>query len=161
AALTDAEGRDRCLAAGLPVLVVQDPRALTAGAAALVYGEPAAHLATIGVTGTNGKTSVTTMAHRALLALGRTSGVIGTSGTRFASAAGTEHGVVTVRTAPEASEGRGIIARMREQGVASCAMEVSRHALVLRRADGFVFDAACFTNLSQDHLDFPGDMDAY
>ncbi|EWS81252.1 UDP-N-acetylmuramoyl-L-alanyl-D-glutamate--2,6-diaminopimelate ligase [Brachybacterium phenoliresistens] len=160
-ALTDAQGAQRCADAGLPALVIQDPRAATAQAAAAVYGEPAERLATLAVTGTNGKTSVTTMAHRTLLALGRSSGVIGTSGTSFVGDDGTEHAVATVRTTPEAPEVHGILARMVEQGVGSCAMEVSSHALVLHRADGVVFDVACFTNLSQDHLDFHGDMESY
>ncbi|MFC0675492.1 UDP-N-acetylmuramoyl-L-alanyl-D-glutamate--2,6-diaminopimelate ligase [Brachybacterium hainanense] len=161
AALTDPAGAERCAAAGLPVLVVADPRARTAAAASLVYGHPAERIATIAVTGTNGKTSVTTMAHRALLAMGRTSGVIGTSGTSFVAADGAEHAIGTVRTTPESPEVHGILARMHEAGVDSCAMEVSSHALVLHRADGVVFDAACFTNLTQDHLDFHGDMESY
>ncbi|MFC7458668.1 UDP-N-acetylmuramoyl-L-alanyl-D-glutamate--2,6-diaminopimelate ligase [Brachybacterium sp. GCM10030267] len=160
-ALTDPTGEERCRRAGLPVLVVEDPRRATAVAAALVQGRPADHLRTVGVTGTNGKTSVTTVVTRALDALGVPAGVIGTSGTTYRSADGTEHAVSTVRTTPEAPELHGILARMREDRVEVASMEVSSHALVLHRADGLVFDIACFTNLSQDHLDFHGSMEEY
>lgn len=161
AALTDAAGADACRAAGLSVLLSTDPRRDTARAAALVLGEPATALTSIGVTGTNGKTSVTTMIHETLVDLGIPSGLIGTGGTSYRDGTGTDHRIATVRTTPEAPEVQGILARMREDGVRSVAMEVSSHALVLHRADAVVFDAACFTNLSQDHLDFHGDMEHY
>lgn len=160
-ALTDAAGAQRCREAGLAVILHEDPRAATARAAAIVYGEPAQRLETIGVTGTNGKTSITMMVQEALLALGRPAGVIGTSGTAYRDARGAEHAIATVRTTPEAPELHGILARMAEDGVAACAMEVSSHALVLHRADEVVFSVACFTNLTQDHLDFHGTMEAY
>lgn len=161
AALTDEAGADRCRAAGLTALVVDDPRAATARAAACVFGHPAHGLATIGVTGTNGKTSVTTMVHGTLLELGVASGVVGTSGTAYRGADGAGHEIGTVRTTPEAPELHGILARMREDAVAVCGMEISSHALVLHRADEVVCTVACFTNLSQDHLDFHADMEDY
>ncbi len=160
-ALTDPTGEQRCRDAGLAVLVVQDPRGATATAAALVQGRPAERLRSIGVTGTNGKTSVTTVITRVLDALAVPAGVIGTSGTGYRDAAGTDHAIATVRTTPEAPELHGILARMVEDQVQVASMEVSSHALVLRRADEVVFDVACFTNLSQDHLDFHGTMEAY
>lgn len=160
-ALTDEEGRAACESAGLPALVVTDPRACTATAAALLYGEPARTLTSIGVTGTNGKTSVTTLVAKTLEALGRPVGIIGTSGTTYRDAAGAEHRIGTVRTTPEAPELHGILARMVEDRVQVAAMEISSHALVLRRADAVVLDVACFTNLTQDHLDFHGTMEAY
>ena len=160
-ALTDAAGRDRCEAAGLPALVVKDPRAATAAAAALVQGRPAAKLATVGVTGTNGKTSITTAVTRTLLALGVPAGAIGTSGTSYRDAQGADHEIATVRTTPEAPELHGLLARMVEDEVAVVSMEVSSHALVLHRADEVVYDVACFTNLTQDHLDFHGTMEHY
>ena len=161
AALTDPAGLDPCLAAGLPTLVVPDPRLLTAPAAAEIAGRPGERLTTVGITGTNGKTSVTTMLTTVLESLGRSAGVIGTSGTRYLDAAGAEHRIETLRTTPEAPEIHGILARMVEDGVELASLEVSSHALVLHRADQVVFDVACFTNLSQDHLDFHGTMEEY
>ncbi|MGP9601407.1 MULTISPECIES: UDP-N-acetylmuramoyl-L-alanyl-D-glutamate--2,6-diaminopimelate ligase [unclassified Brachybacterium] len=160
-ALTDAAGRDRCEAAGLPALVVEDPRAATATAAALVQGRPASKLATVGVTGTNGKTSITTAITRTLLELGVPAGAIGTSGTSYRDAHRTDHEIATVRTTPEAPELHGLLARMVEDEVSVVSMEVSSHALVLHRADEVIYDVACFTNLTQDHLDFHGTMEHY
>jgi UDP-N-acetylmuramoyl-L-alanyl-D-glutamate--2,6-diaminopimelate ligase len=160
-ALTDEAGRERCESAGLRALVVPDPRAATATAAALVQGRPAEQLATVGITGTNGKTSITTAITRTLLSLGVSAGVIGTSGTTYRDARGTDHAIATVRTTPEAPELHGILARMVEDEVAVASMEVSSHALVLHRADAVVYDVACFTNLTQDHLDFHGTMEEY
>lgn len=160
-ALTDPSGAERCREAGLALLVVPDPREATALAAALVQGRPAERLATIGVTGTNGKTSVTTVVTRTLDALGDAAGVIGTSGTTYRDERGSDHAIATVRTTPESPELHGILARMLEDRVQVASMEVSSHALVLHRADEVVFDVACFTNLSQDHLDFHGTMEAY
>ena len=161
AALTDPAGLDPCLAAGLPTLVVPDPRQLTAPDAAEITGRPGERLTTVGITGTNGKTSVTMMLTTVLEGLGRSAGVIGTSGTRYLDAAGAEHRIETLRTTPEAPEIHGILARMVEDGVQFASLEVSSHALVLHRADQVVFDVACFTNLSQDHLDFHGTMEEY
>lgn len=160
-ALTDPTGAERCRDAGLPALVVADPREATARAAALVQGRPAERLATLGVTGTNGKTSVTTVVTRTLDALGVAAGMIGTSGTSYRDSHGDEHAIGTVRTTPESPELHGILARMLEDRVQVASMEVSSHALVLHRADEVVFDVACFTNLTQDHLDFHGTMESY
>lgn len=160
-ALTDPAGQVHCDRAGLPALVITDPRRATATAAATVYGHPDRRLATIGVTGTNGKTSVTTMIDQTLRALGRSTGVVGTSGTAYRAGDGSEHHVATVRTTPEAPELHGILARMVEDEVETASMEISSHALVLHRADEVVVDVACFTNLTQDHLDFHSDMEAY
>ena len=160
-ALTDPAGRARCEAAGLPALVVEDPRAATALAAALVHDRPAAKLTTLGVTGTNGKTSITTAVTRPLHALGVAAGSVGTSGTAYRDAQGADHAIGTVRTTPEAPELHGLLARMVEDQVELVSMEVSSHAMVLHRADEVVFDAVCFTNLTQDHLDFHGTMEAY
>ncbi|ATG53275.1 UDP-N-acetylmuramoyl-L-alanyl-D-glutamate--2,6-diaminopimelate ligase [Brachybacterium vulturis] len=160
-ALTDPAGRERCEAAGLPVLVVEDPRTATATAAAVVQGRPADRLATIGVTGTNGKTSITTAITRTLLELAVPAGAIGTSGTSYRDARGADHAIGTVRTTPEAPELHGLLARMVEDDVEVVSMEVSSHALVLHRADEVVYDVACFTNLTQDHLDFHGTMENY
>ncbi|MCR1781627.1 UDP-N-acetylmuramoyl-L-alanyl-D-glutamate--2,6-diaminopimelate ligase [Nocardioides carbamazepini] len=156
ALLTDAEGAAVAAGAGLPALVVPDPRAVLGAVAALVHGHPAAALRTIGVTGTQGKTTVTRLLDGGLLAAGVRSAVIGTVGTRIA---GEE--VPTALTTPEAPDLHGLFARMRELDVTACAMEVSSHALVMGRVDGVVFDVAVFTNLGRDHLDFHADVEDY
>ncbi|MDN6303215.1 MAG: UDP-N-acetylmuramoyl-L-alanyl-D-glutamate--2,6-diaminopimelate ligase [Brachybacterium sp.] len=160
-ALTDPTGRERGVAGGRPVRGGEDPRTATAPAAALGPGRPAAHLATIGVTGTNGKTSITTAITRTLLELAVPAGAIGTSGTSYRDARRVDHAIGTGRTTPEAPELHGLLARMVEDDVEVVSMEVSSHALVLHRADEVVYDVACFTNLTQDHLDFHGTMEAY
>jgi UDP-N-acetylmuramoyl-L-alanyl-D-glutamate--2,6-diaminopimelate ligase len=116
--------------------------------AARVYGEPAAALRTIGVTGTQGKTTCTRLAESGLTGAGVTSAVVGTVGTRVA---GTD--VKTLLTTPEAPDLHGLFARMRERGVVACAMEVSSHALVMGRVDGVVFDVAVFLNLGLVDVD--------
>ncbi len=161
AALTDPAGAQECVRAGLVALVLDDPRAATARAAAAVYGDPSQRLTMIGVTGTNGKTSVATMLHRTLLSLGIPAGVIGTNGTEYRDGGGVDAEVTTVRTTPESPDLQGILARMLQSGVQVCVMEVSSHAMVLHRADEIAFDAVAFTNLSQDHLDFHRTMEDY
>ena len=156
ALLTDPAGEPEARAGGLPVLVVPDPRGVLGALAALVYGRPAAALRTIGVTGTQGKTTVTRLLDGGLLAAGVRSAVVGTVGTRIA---GEE--VKTALTTPEAPDLHGLFARMRELEVTACAMEVSSHALVMGRVDGVRFDVAVFTNLGRDHLDFHADVEDY
>jgi UDP-N-acetylmuramoyl-L-alanyl-D-glutamate--2,6-diaminopimelate ligase len=124
--------------------------------AARVYGNPASRLRLVGVTGTQGKTTVTRLAEGALSAAGLPAAVVGTVGTRVA---GTD--VRTSLTTPEAPDLHALFAVMVERGVAACAMEVSSHALVMGRVDGVVFDVACFTNLGRDHLDFHRDLEDY
>ncbi len=155
AVLTDAAGVER-VAAGVPALVVPDPRAVLGRLAARVYAEPAAALRLIGVTGTQGKTTTTRLAEGGLEGAGVSAGVIGTVGTRVAG-----EDVKTDLTTPEAPDLHGLFAMMRERGVEACAMEVSSHALVMGRVDGVVFDVAVFTNLGRDHLDFHADVEDY
>ena len=113
-------------------------------------------MTTIGITGTNGKTTCTYLLEAILEGAGRTPGVIGTTGARIAG------GPVAIdRTTPEAPDLHRLLARMRDVGVGAVAMEVSSHALAQRRVDGIRFDVAVFTNLSQDHLDYHGSMDDY
>lgn len=156
ALLTDAEGARLAEGSGLPVLVVERPRAVLGAVAAAVYGNPAAALRTVGVTGTQGKTTVTRLLDGGLLEAGVRSAAVGTVGTRIA---GEE--VRTALTTPEAPDLHGLFARMRELDVVACAMEVSSHALVMGRVDGVVFDVAVFTNLGRDHLDFHADVEDY
>jgi UDP-N-acetylmuramoyl-L-alanyl-D-glutamate--2,6-diaminopimelate ligase len=153
--LTDPAGLDR-LPPGTPAIVVAEPRRVLGRLAAHVYGDPAAGLRVIGVTGTQGKTTTTRVLEQGLTESGIASAVIGTVGTRIAG-----EDVRTQLTTPEAPDLHGLFAVMRERGVDTCAMEVSSHALVLGRVDGVVFDVATFLNLGRDHLDFHADLDDY
>ena len=155
AVLTDPAGLDR-LPPGTAAIVVPEPRRVLGRLAAHVYGDPAAALRTIGVTGTQGKTTTTRVLEQGLTASGVTSAVVGTVGTRIAG-----EDVKTQLTTPEAPDLHGLFAVMRERGVDTCAMEVSSHALVMGRVDGVVFDVATFLNLGRDHLDFHADLDDY
>lgn len=156
AVLTDAGGAALVGGADVPVLVVDDPRAVLGEAAAFIYGFPARDMATVGVTGTNGKTTVTTLLHAVLRAHLGPAGLVGTIETRVG-----DESFPSVRTTPEASDLHALLAVMRERGVRSAALEVSSHALALGRVGGLVVDVAGFTNLSQDHLDFHPDMEHY
>jgi len=155
AVLTDEAGA-AAVPPGLPGVVVAWPRAVLGAVSAGVYGHPARAMRMIGVTGTQGKTTVTRLLDGGLGAVGITSAVVGTVGTRIAGV-----DVKTALTTPEAPDLHGLFALMREQGVDCCAIEVSSHALVLGRVDGVVFDVAVFTNLGRDHLDFHTDVDDY
>ena len=155
AVLTDAAGATRALA-DVPLVVVDDPRRLLGQLAARVYGDPAASMRMIGVTGTQGKTTTTRLAEGGLQRSGVRAGVIGTVGTRIDG-----DDVATSLTTPEAPDLHGLFAVMREHEVVACAMEVSSHALVLGRVDGVVFDVAVFLNLGRDHLDFHADVEDY
>jgi UDP-N-acetylmuramoyl-L-alanyl-D-glutamate--2,6-diaminopimelate ligase len=156
AILTDPLGRERSKLAGLPVLVVSDARAALGAVAAAVYGNPAAAMKTIGVTGTNGKTTTAFLLESGLRAAGRSTGLFGTVATRIG-----DDVLPSARTTPEAPDLHALLAVMKERGVDAVAMEVSSHALDMHRVDGVVYDAALFTNLTQDHLDFHFTMEAY
>ena len=123
---------------------------------AVAFDDPASSMATVGVTGTNGKTTVTYLLASIFEAAGWTGGFVGTTG---ASVAGEP--VPLGRTTPEAPDLQRLLARMRGRRVRGAALEVSSHALEQRRVDGVVFNVAVFTNLSQDHLDLHVTMDAY
>ena len=161
AVLTDEVGASRVrpgspLLAGVPVIVTAEPRRALGRLAARVYADPALALRMIGVTGTQGKTTTTRLLEGGLQRAGISAGVIGTVGTRIAG-----KDVKTSLTTPEAPDLHALFARMREQKVTACAMEVSSHALVLGRVDGVVFDVAVFLNLGRDHLDFHRDLADY
>ncbi len=156
AVLTDAAGARLIGDTAAPVIVVPDPRGILGRLSAWVYGDPAEDLLIIGVTGTNGKTTLAHLLASGLEGTGHITGVIGTTGIRVGSQT-----MPSARTTPEAPDVHALLAIMREQGVQAVAMEVSSHALVLGRVDGIVFDVAVFTNLTQDHLDFHGSMAEY
>jgi UDP-N-acetylmuramoyl-L-alanyl-D-glutamate--2,6-diaminopimelate ligase len=124
--------------------------------AAHVYGEPSRALHTVGVTGTNGKTSVAHWIAQTLSQLGRKTAVIGTVGNGFPDAL-----TPALNTTPDAIELQQRLAHYRQQGATACAMEVSSLGLVQGRLNGTRFDIAVLTNLSRDHLDYHGDMDSY
>ncbi|MCP3975362.1 MAG: UDP-N-acetylmuramoyl-L-alanyl-D-glutamate--2,6-diaminopimelate ligase [bacterium] len=147
---------DHEMDSGCPELVVDDTRGRMAELASVVHGRPAEELQMVGVTGTNGKTTVTHMLEAIANAANLTPGILGTVGAHIAGEL-----VPMVRTTPESTDLHRLLRRMVDRGVDFAALEVSSHALILGRADSIVFDVAAFTNLSQDHLDFHHTMDAY
>lgn len=157
AVLTDAAGADIIGSeTGVPVFVVEDPRARMGVLADQIYGRPSRDLLMLGVTGTNGKTTTAYLLESGLRASGHRTGLIGTVGTRIG-----DDWVSSVRTTPEATDVHALLAVMREHGVSACAMEVSSHAMSYGRVDGVDFDVVGFTNLSRDHLDFHADLEEY
>jgi UDP-N-acetylmuramoyl-L-alanyl-D-glutamate--2,6-diaminopimelate ligase len=165
AVLTDRDGLLDAAATGLPVCVVDDPRAVLGAVADRVYGAPTSRLTVIGITGTNGKTTTAYLVEAGLAAAGLGTGLIGTVQTRTRGRAADGTPTVTevpsVRTTPEAPALHALLAAMEESGVSAVVMEVSSHALVLGRVGGIRFAAAGFTNLGRDHLDFHGDLEEY
>ena len=156
AVLTDADGRARAAATGVPVFVLADPRARLGEIACWVYGDPSSRLRLIGVTGTSGKTTSTYLLESGLRTAGHMTGLIGGVETRIGG-----DRLPSSLTTPEAPDLQALFAVMAERGVTAAAMEVSSHSLALGRVAGTSFDVAVFTNLSQDHLDFHADMEDY
>ena len=154
AIVTDAEGST--IADGLPVIVV--PHARTAGAliSTSLYGKPMQEMVSIGITGTNGKTTVSTLLYQLFQEAGRESGLIGTVETRIG-----RESISSARTTPEADALQALAATMSERHLRHLVMEVSSHAMVMQRMVGSHFAMVGFTNLSQDHLDFHSDMESY
>ncbi len=147
---------DAASGAGLPAVVVPDTRRALAPVAARFYGDPAYELRLIGITGTNGKTSTTCLVDAILRAADVPSGVIGTLGLRFRDTA--QPGV---NTTPESLDLQRILRTLCTEGVRAVSMEVSSHGLAMGRVGGVEFEVAAFTNLTQDHLDYHGTMEAY
>lgn len=146
----------RPLGLGVPEVVVDDVRAAMAPAAATLHGDPTAAMDLVGVTGTNGKTTTAYLVRALLTAAGRSTGLLGTVQSIVGGAE-----TPAVRTTPEAIDLQATFAAMRAAGDVACVMEVSSHALELRRADAIHWDVAVFTNLTQDHLDFHPTMEDY
>ncbi len=138
---------ERPLGLGVPELRVRSVRAAMGPVAAALVGHPSEHLEVVGITGTNGKTTVAHLLAATLEAAGRSCGIIGT--------------LTGTRTTPEAPELQERLAALVAEGTGAVAMEVSSHALDLHRVDGTRFRLAVFTNLSRDHLDHHGDMASY
>ena len=142
--------------AGVTAVQVSDARGALALAAAACEGSPGAAVPVIGVTGTNGKTTVTWMVEAIAAAVGWRAGVVGTTGWRIDG-----QGEPSPLTTPEAPALQRLLARMRDEGCDVVAMEVSSIGLSQRRVDGIPYQVAVFTSFSQDHLDFHGDMASY
>jgi UDP-N-acetylmuramoyl-L-alanyl-D-glutamate--2,6-diaminopimelate ligase len=147
---------DHLLDLDVPQVVVPEVRRSMAPAAAAFYGNPTATLDLVGVTGTNGKTTTAHLVRSLLEADGRRTGLLGTVKSVIA---GTEFEVE--RTTPEAIDLQRSFRAMLDGGDVACVMEVSSHALELRRVDDSQFAVAVFTNLTQDHLDFHPTMEDY
>src|SRR4051812_13170198 len=146
----------RPLGLGVPEVVVEDVRAAMAQIAARFYGDPTSRLRVAGITGTNGKTTTAFLTRALLEGAGLRCGLLGTV---KSVVGGAERPVV--RTTPEAIDLQRTFREMLDAGDVACAMEISSHALELRRADAIHVAAAVFTNLTQDHLDFHPSMEAY
>src|SRR5215207_6393484 len=146
----------RPLGLGVPEVQVQDMRAAMAHAAARFYGDPTAEMRVVGITGTSGKTTTAWLTRAMLEAAGMQTGLLGT----VTSIVGGASRPVQ-RTTPEAIDLQRTFRKMLDARDVACAMEISSHALELRRAEGIHCAAAMFTNLSQDHLDFHPDMESY
>ena len=147
---------ERSLSVGVPQLIVADTRSSMAVAADEFFGRPTEQLQVAGVTGTSGKTTTAFLLYAILAAAGRRPGLLGTVEARVG---GERRGVV--RTTPEAIDLQRTFREMIDVGDRSCAMEASSHASELHRLDRVRFSVLVFTNLSQDHLDFHGDMESY
>ncbi len=147
---------ERPLGLGVPEVVVEDVRATMGPVAARFFADPTAKLRVAGITGTNGKTTTAFLMRDVLEAAGLQTGLLGTV---KQVVGGVEE--EAVRTTGEAIDLQETFVRMRNLGDQACAMEVSSHALELGRADGITFAVKVFTNLTQDHLDFHPDMEAY
>ncbi|MCU1578197.1 MAG: UDP-N-acetylmuramyl peptide synthase [Rhodoglobus sp.] len=156
AVLTDAAGADIAAESGLPVVIVDSPREALGAISAWVYRTAESAPLLFGITGTNGKTSVSYLLHGILKQLGLVSG-LSTTAERTVG----ELTVTSSLTTPEATEIHGLLARMRESNVRAVTLEVSAQALTRNRVDGLMFDVVSFINLSHDHLDDYADMEEY
>ena len=143
-------------ALNIPNVGVPGLKARIGEIAAHVYGEPSKNMRMVGITGTNGKTSVAHWTAQALTRLGKKTAILGTAGNGFPEAL-----TPALNTTPDAIELQQRLAHYLQQGAAACAMEVSSHGLAQSRVNGTHFDIAVFTNLSRDHLDYHGDMETY
>ena len=147
---------DRQIQTNALIIQVANTRKALATMSAVYFGDPSAHLVLVGITGTNGKTTTAYIIEGILQTVGYRVGVIGTINYRYA---GQEFD--NPITTPESLDLQRILARMRDAGITHVVMEASSHAIDLCRIGHCWFDVAVFTNLSQDHLDFHGDMASY
>jgi murE/murF fusion protein len=153
--------RDRAKSLQATVIEVDDTAKAYAAVAANYFQRPAEKLQFIGVTGTNGKTTITYLLEHVLLQAGLSVGVIGTVNNRYTGKDGETKVLATRFTTPEAFLLQKVLREMADNGVTHVVMEVSSHGLAQSRIGTIFFDIAAFTNLSRDHLDFHADMDDY
>ena len=142
--------------AEVPWIRVADTRVALGPVSAVVYRRPTTRMTLVGITGTNGKTTLTFLLEAILKSVGARPGVIGTISYRWH---GKEH--AAGNTTPEASDLQWILSQMADAGVTHAIMEVSSHGLHQGRLEGCEFDLGVFTNLTQDHLDYHGTFDEY
>jgi len=140
----------------IPQILVADTRAALAHASAKLYDYPHKKLKMIGITGTNGKTTTSYILHSILTEAGINTGIIGTNGAVF-----NDTKLDLNLTTPDPPELFSLLNQMVNAGVKAVAMEVSAHALALNKTSGIIYDVTAFSNLTQDHLDFFGDMKTY
>jgi UDP-N-acetylmuramoyl-L-alanyl-D-glutamate--2,6-diaminopimelate ligase len=140
----------------VPWIVVSDARLALAWLSAEFFGHPSRDMKVVGITGTNGKTTTSFLTSAVLDAAGTQTGLMGTVTYRIGDRA-----FDATRTTPEAPDLQSFMRDMVDEGCGACVMEVSSHALALKRVDGIRFAAAIFTNLTRDHLDFHTDMEDY
>ena len=145
-----------CMHTGVIKIVVPDTRRALAQMAANYYGHPSRNMKVAGVTGTNGKTTTTHLLKSIFESAGEKTGLIGTIEYRIG-----ERVVPATHTTPESLELQQFFAEMAKEGCTAVSMEVSSHALHQSRVSGIDFDAAVFSNLTQDHLDYHGTMEKY
>ena len=156
AVLWERQGPAGEMAIALPNVAVDDLQSLSGWIAHLVYGRPSEKLWTVGVTGTNGKTSVSQWIAQAFEQLGRRCAVVGTLGSGFPGKL-----QESLNTTPDALTVHRLFAQHLAQGAQAAAMEVSSIGLHQGRVNGVHFDVAVFTNLTRDHLEYHGSMEAY
>lgn len=147
---------ERKLDLSVPQIVVEDGRDAMARLSAAFYSHPEKKLKIVGVTGTNGKTTTVHMIYFILRAAGRRAGMIGTLGAHYGNTS-----VPPALTTPDPVALFSLLADMAEAKTEIVVMEVSAHALALKKTEPIVFELAVFTNFTQDHLDFFGDMERY
>jgi UDP-N-acetylmuramoyl-L-alanyl-D-glutamate--2,6-diaminopimelate ligase len=151
-----AERPERTAPAGVTWVHVRNTRKVVGTIAALVSGYPTRNMTLVGITGTNGKTTLTYLLEQIIESAGGRPGVVGTVNYRWG---GRER--PAGHTTPEASDLQTIFREMVEAGVTHAMIEASSHGLHLDRLEGCDFDVGVFTNLSQDHLDYHGDLEQY
>ena len=140
----------------VPQVLVNNGRASMARIADAFYGHPSRRMRMIGITGTKGKTTTTYLLKSICEKAGLKCGIIGSTGTLVE-----EQHVDSKLTTPDPIDLQRMLKMMADEGVKVCCMEVSAHAIDMNRLDGMSFEVGCYTNLSQDHLDYFYTMDRY
>ncbi|MBP3223394.1 MAG: UDP-N-acetylmuramoyl-L-alanyl-D-glutamate--2,6-diaminopimelate ligase [Actinomycetaceae bacterium] len=156
AVMSDTAGEKFLHNINVPVIIVEHLRDKLGGLCDFVYGKPSARMNSFAVTGTNGKTTTTFMINHILTSLGRKSGLIGTVATKMG-----DDVIDSMMTTPQPVDLQNTLAWFHHEGASDFVMEVSSHALALKRTQPILFSVAGFTNLTQDHLDFHESFDDY